>query len=277
MTIDTYDAGIRADLARLVRSDRTVHAFAFIGGSTESRKSLGQYFAKLLLCSEPGQQGPCGTCLSCRKFEHGNHEDLIFIQKPEDRESIVKDQILDVISRMEYKSFGGRYVVLIEDAQLMNPAAQNKLLKTLEEPVSPAVIILLTPVREALLPTVLSRCQQYTLESPAPEISDELKKQVQQFTKLILNRAPYYRKKDVLSPILDAKDDSRAQAAVFLDALEETIRNVLVNNAMAENKPLSPAQSRLLIDAVRHVETARQYIKQVHNTAYTLKQMCLRV
>lgn len=266
---------MKKELIALNNSGKTVHAFAFIGGSKESRLELGTFFARTLLCEDP-VNGFCGKCLACRKSEHGNHEDYIVVRKPEDRESIVKDQILQLIDRLSFKPYGSRYVVLIEDADLMNAASQNKLLKTLEEPQSQAVIILLSPTKDALLPTVLSRCRTCFLEEPSQALTEDLKQASREFLKLILSNGSYYRKKALIQPFTEDKDDSRGLALAFLDALELVCRDVLVNSAAGEGR-LSEAQKQKITDAVRQVEISRKYLKQLHSTAYTLKQMCLRV
>ena len=257
---------IASQLAVSVKSGRVVHAFAFIGGSAQDRSQIGMWLAGYLLCDDP-KDGPCGECLACRKIEHGNHEDLIYLSKPKDKETIVKDQILELIDRISFKPFGRRYVVIIEDAQLMNAASQNKLLKTLEEPVSDAVMILLTETAEGLLPTVLSRCACYYLEPAGSSVTEEDARMAEEFVRLIISGAPFYKKKAAITDILADKDNARSRALAFLDALEDTLRDRLVQGDVSDR----------LINAVKQAETSRKYIRQLHSAAYTLKQMCLRV
>ena len=129
---------IKNQIRSSLKRGKLVHAYAFTGGTAQERTEIGMWLCRTLFCE--AEEKPCGECLACRKFLHGNHEDFIVVKKPQDRESIVKDQILDLTDRLMLKPFGRRYAVVIEDAQLMNTAAQNKLLKTLEEPASEAVI-----------------------------------------------------------------------------------------------------------------------------------------
>ncbi len=264
---------IAEQLAARIESGSNVHAYAFTGGSPEDRMQLGSWLAQYLLCSEP-DMGPCGECLACRKFLHGNHEDLLLVRKNADRESIVKDQILELIDRLSFKPFGSRYVVIIEDAQLMNAASQNKLLKTLEEPVSETVMILLSERMEGLLPTVLSRCCVFCLqEQDAVEESADAKAAAR-FAGLIASGAPFYRKKQLISDILSDKESSRARADAFLAALEEELLKGLKS---ALRSGVTDDGKKRMQSAVEHVETGRRYIKQLHSVAYTLKQLCLRV
>ena len=263
---------IASQIAAAVKSGRVVHAYAFIGGSPEDRNSLALWLASYMLCKDPGD-GPCGSCISCQKIAHGNHEDVIFVRKPEDRESIVRTQILELIDRLSFKPFGSRYVAVIEDAQLMNAASQNKLLKTLEEPVSDAVMILLADSSEGLLPTVLSRCSCFYLQDADAQYSAAAGSIADQFIGLVISDAPFYRKKAALAPILEDKDDARAKAAEFLDALEQKLEQKLTK----EQGIMDAAACSKLINTVKQAETSRKYIKQLHSAAYTLKQFCLRV
>lgn len=74
----------------------------------------------------------------------------------------VREQINDTIMIRPYSSYYKIYIV--DEAEKMTVQAQNALLKTIEEPPSYAVIILITTNQEAFLPTILSRCVQMKLK-----------------------------------------------------------------------------------------------------------------
>jgi DNA polymerase-3 subunit delta' len=100
----------------------------------------------------------CGECASCKRIARGVHLDVIVIE-PGDSGSIKIEQVRDAIDRADYRPFEGkRRVVIIDHADALVPQAQNALLKTLEEPPSASVFILVSAMPDALLPTVLSRC-----------------------------------------------------------------------------------------------------------------------
>jgi DNA polymerase III subunit delta' len=100
----------------------------------------------------------CGQCAACTRIARGVHPDVLVIE-PGDSGSIKIDPIRDAIDRSSYRPFEGRRrVVIIDDADALVPQAQNSLLKTLEEPPSASIFILVTSRPDALLPTVLSRC-----------------------------------------------------------------------------------------------------------------------
>lgn len=104
------------------------------------------------------ERDACGECASCRRIARGVHPD-VFIVEPGDSGSIKIEQLRDVIDRSQYRPFEGRRrVVIIDEADAAGPDAQSALLKTLEEPPSASVFILVSSIPDALLPTVLSRC-----------------------------------------------------------------------------------------------------------------------
>ena len=266
---------VAEQLSRSISEGKLVHAFALTGGSPQDRLELGTWLSQYLFCSQP-DDGPCGECLPCRKFLHGNHEDFIHVKKQDDRESIVKDQVLELIDRLSLKPFGSRYVVLVEDAQLMNAASQNKLLKTLEEPVSEAVIILLADREEGLLQTVLSRCVVLRLEDTEGPSASEDAEAAARMAKLIAEGAPFYKKKAVIADIISDKENARKRAEAFLDCLEEELMKMLKASAGGAGS-LKEDKAGSIAAAVKHTETGRKYIKQLHSVGYTLKQLCLRV
>ena len=102
----------------------------------------------------------CGECAACRRIERNVHPDVIVVE-PGDSGSIKIEPIRDVVERAGYRPFEARRrVVIVDQADAMQPPAQSALLKTLEEPPSASVFVLVSAMPDALLPTVWSRCPQ---------------------------------------------------------------------------------------------------------------------
>jgi DNA polymerase III subunit delta' len=111
----------------------------------------------------------CGTCAACRRIARGVHPDVLFVE-PGDNGSIKVDQVREVIDRSAYRPFEGkRRAVVIDQADALVVAAQNALLKTLEEPPPASVFMLVTAHPDLLLPTVRSRCPRLSFRPLAAQ------------------------------------------------------------------------------------------------------------
>ena len=269
-SIDPQNSKIIQLLSESIEQGSIVHAYVFTGGSKDARADIGRWFAQTLLYTS--KNAPCGECLSCRKYEHGNHEDFISISRGKDRETISVEQISGLIDQLSLKPFGKMHVVLIADAELMNPAAQNKLLKTLEEPVSETVIILLADREESLLPTVLSRCVRFCVNSDASDVPEEIRETAKDFAAAFLSGAPYYKKKNIILPVISDKETSRDRALLFLDALEEELCSELKSQTVRRESTHTDS----IPEMIRQTEAGRRYLRQLHSVQWTLKQLCLR-
>ncbi|MFW5986208.1 MAG: DNA polymerase III subunit delta' [Halanaerobiales bacterium] len=146
-------------MKKAIRNERISHAYLLAGKDGIGKKALAEQFARAIFCPKK-ETDSCDSCLVCRKIEHGNHPDLKLIRG----ETIKIDQIRDLQKEIAYKPYeSNRKVYIIENADRMTPQAANSLLKTLEEPPSYAIIILLAAEVSRLLPTIVSRCQRINL------------------------------------------------------------------------------------------------------------------
>ena len=164
---DAWDAVLghekpRARLVRLLREGRVPHALLFSGPQGVGKKKTALALAAALLCSAPKDGLACGTCKSCKALAAGTHPDLYAVL-PEQAGKATPSVKIEQIRAMRGEAsraplLSGRRVVLIDDAETMNDAASNALLKTLEEPVGATTFLLITGARQAVLPTIVSRC-----------------------------------------------------------------------------------------------------------------------
>lgn len=137
---------------------------------------VAQAFLTRLMClgAEAEDQDSCGRCRSCVAVGRGDHPDLARMTK--DGATIRIDQVRDALGRLRFDPVVGRVKgLVVESAELLREEAANALLKTLEEPPSNTVFVLVTPKPQLLLETIRSRCQvlRFAELSPA-DIADLL-------------------------------------------------------------------------------------------------------
>ncbi|MCL6454530.1 MAG: hypothetical protein K6T78_13075 [Alicyclobacillus sp.] len=146
------------------------HALLFVGTAPVTRH-FTEFFAKMLLCT--GSTAPCGTCVSCRQMDNGNQPDFLRLA-PAGKTGVRTAQIEELQARITRKAHGSRVVYVLEAVDQLNPAAANRLLKTLEEP-QPQVMALLCAQSEGrVLPTIRSRCFLYRLGAGSAVWDDPL-------------------------------------------------------------------------------------------------------
>ena len=152
-------------ISSAVENNRVSHAYILNGERGSGKKMLANLFAMTLLC-ETGDNEPCGKCHSCKQAESGNHPDIIRVTHEKPNSISVDDIRTQVNNTVDIKPYQGPYkVYLIPQADMMTPQAQNAILKTIEEPPSYAVFLLLTENAETLLPTINSRCVMLKLRN----------------------------------------------------------------------------------------------------------------
>ena len=143
-----------------LENDRISHAYIFLGPSGVGRKLTAVNFAKAVNCSSASGQDSCDICQSCRKIDSSNHPDVLIL-KPEKESSAIKiEKVRELIKDIGLKPYEGRKkVYIIDGADLMKHEASAAVLKTLEEPPTDAVMILLAENLGSLLRTIVSRSQ----------------------------------------------------------------------------------------------------------------------
>ena len=147
-------------LKRSLENDTLSHAFIFFGPSGIGKKLVALNLAKAINCMAEKSARPCDACAPCKKIGSANHPDIFLIQPEKEGASIKIDTIRDLIKDIGLKPYEARKkAYIIDEAETMTPDAQNALLKTLEEPPSESVLVLVTENMDALLPTIVSRSQ----------------------------------------------------------------------------------------------------------------------
>ncbi len=149
---------IKEHLQEAILSGMLSHAYILNGEKGCGKSMIANAFAMTLLCENGGAE-PCMTCHSCKQVLSDNHPDIkrLITEKPNlIRVDEIRQQIVNDVAIKPYN--GDHKIYIIPDAENMNPAAQNALLKTLEEPPAYVVILLLCNNADMLLETIRSRC-----------------------------------------------------------------------------------------------------------------------
>ncbi|MGH2379503.1 MAG: ATP-binding protein, partial [Candidatus Limnocylindria bacterium] len=159
--------------ARAAEGD-VAHAYGLFGPRSVGKRTVALRLAQTLQC-ERALPGGCGTCLSCRKIERLVHPDVRLVTRAGDKKLIGIEQIREMREDLALRPLEGRRrVVIIDDAGEMDQA-QDALLKTLEEPPSHAVLLLVTTTPASLHETIRSRVQPLQLRLvPTDEIARRL-------------------------------------------------------------------------------------------------------
>lgn len=152
---------LRQRLGRMLDDGVPGHAYAFTGAPGMGKRTLAGVFAAGWLCGGTGTT-PCGVCPSCRMFKAETHPDVCRILP--DARKIPIDAIRAMQARFSERAAFGRRLCLIQEAEKMNEAAQNALLKTLEEPPPDSLLLLTTSGFDSLQSTIRSRVVRLPLD-----------------------------------------------------------------------------------------------------------------
>jgi DNA polymerase-3 subunit delta' len=165
----TGNAAVTGRLQHLISSGKLPRSMIFSGRAGVGKLEAAMTLAQALNCMERTDDA-CGRCPSCARIAKGEHSDVRLLS-PEGRGGQLRAEgVREAAAEVPFRPFEGRRrVVILADAERMNPTTANTLLKTLEEPPPWATLILVTANEAALLPTILSRCQTFRFSPLAPE------------------------------------------------------------------------------------------------------------
>lgn len=158
-------------LLRAKRDGRLGQALLISGPSGIGKGWLLDRLIGLLLCAQPTANGErCGACADCRLLDSAHHPDSVLVEPDPDRASheIRADQVRELCSREALSpTRGASKVLVLRPAEAMNAFAANSLLKTLEEPVTSTLWVLVSERPQRLPQTIRSRCQRVALSVPS--------------------------------------------------------------------------------------------------------------
>lgn len=150
-------------------SGRIPHAYLIEGPRGSGRRTLAKIIAAACVCSAEDAQTPCGECPHCVKAATGNHPDIRVFESGSGPRSFSVDTVRSIRAEaFVAPNEAARKAFILTDIQNMTEAAQNALLKILEEPPAFLTFILTCDGRSRVLETVRSRCRMLAL-SPLSE------------------------------------------------------------------------------------------------------------
>jgi len=178
---------ITEHLKKEILSGGVSHAYLFTGIDGVGKKKTALEFAKTLLCTAAANK-PCGRCSVCSQIDHGNHPDVQVITPKQGETTIKITQVRAMVGKLSIKPYTGDLrMIIIDDADRMTPEAQNSLLKSLEEPLSYNLFVLLTTHPQSILTTIRSRCQSYYFHPLANEVVAEILKEETEYSSAVID------------------------------------------------------------------------------------------
>ncbi|HEY8559146.1 MAG TPA: DNA polymerase III subunit delta' C-terminal domain-containing protein [Pyrinomonadaceae bacterium] len=166
---------IKEILRRMLANDRVPRSLLFAGIEGVGKKEFALELAKSFVCVNKKDAEACDECAACRRADQFNfpkpddrdaHKQIVFSEFPDIglvvpyNKNILVDAVRDLEKEANYRPYEAKArFFIIDDADKMNDAASNALLKTLEEPSATSHIFLVSARPDSLLQTIRSRCQ----------------------------------------------------------------------------------------------------------------------
>ena len=158
---------VTTTLQHQVEKGNVSHAYLFTGSRGTGKTTCAKILSRAINCLNPQGGNPCGECENCRGILKDSVPDVLEIDAASNNGV---DYIRELRERIAFAPQQAKFrVYIIDEVHMLSTAASNALLKTLEEPPKHAVFILATTEINAILPTILSRCQRYDFHRIEPE------------------------------------------------------------------------------------------------------------
>lgn len=261
--------GIAERLGKVIKNGKLSHAYIIEGDNLSGKEDFALDFAKAILCPESPGVG-CDKCKTCKMINSGTYRDLYRVEA--DDRSLKQGQIEELQDRLSKTPMEerGRNIAIIGDSDTMTSRAQNRLLKTLEEPPLGTVIMLLSENSENLLRTIRSRCQTIRLysgiESPITPEMESLRDLARNVMGMIDSGRYFHEIKREVETVADKKT-----ALLFLDLLETEYRSLMLKKGKA-GRTADKEISRIGV-----IEKAREDIRYNVREKYVLCDLILKL
>ena len=170
MSVNTpaWFGAARDEVDAALKANRLSHGILIHEDPGAGGLDLARWITQRVNCSADSK--PCGECQGCRWIAAGQHPDVTQLSPEGESKQILIQAVRDLAADLSLTAHTKGYkVAIIAPADAMNPFAANALLKTLEEPPSRTLVLLVTSQPSRLLPTLRSRCSKLRLVAPSRE------------------------------------------------------------------------------------------------------------
>lgn len=286
---------VKTLLTNAVQTNNVLHSYLFSGIDGIGKSLFAKQFAQMILCTS-NEVKPCGICKSCLEFQGESHPDFLVIE-PEDGKTIKIEQIRYLQEKIAEKPVTSeKKVYIINNSDAMTREASNALLKTLEEPPTYAILILITDNENKLLVTIKSRCTKINFQPLAEKeikeyinkiasgektMSDSMVKQCQgsigRLIKIQEEQEKYFMVEQ-LTEILEKKDITQIwrEAEVLYDA-KENIYDLLDYINVVFFEKLQTTKDFKYTKAVSIIEQTKKRIASNANYDMTIDNLLLKL
>lgn len=241
------------------------HAFLLTGVPSLGKRTLANRFAQSLLCERPVDGNPCFDCGSCRRVMRGSHPDVSVVSLEEQNRqagergskaaTLTIETARSISAQAPLRPMNGDWrFVIVDDAERLLPDAQEALLKTIEEPPPFLVLLLVASDREAMLPTIRSRCELFELGAvPIAEIEaflldSDVAADIANAASAFSNGAPGWAIRAAADPLLIEESASIVeQAASWIESTN--FERVATALAMSDALSRQRAETMAVIEA----------------------------
>lgn len=269
MSLDAYRGygNVIERIRQAIVNGNISHAYIIEGDSCIDKTAFAKNVIKGIMCREKPGTG-CDCCPVCIKIDHDNYEDLYYARADEKSLNLKDKEVFGLQEKLKSRpTAGDRNFAIIENADSMTPRAQNRLLKTLEEPAPGTVIFLLSENTDNLLRTITSRCVAFRLGNFTDNTDNLDLAMAEELLKMIVEGA-YFAD---INKYLGKKVKDRKTAFVLLDSLER-----IFHRDMTENRNSSFGKNNI-VNNVNYVEEARRDLLANVNFKYAIRNMILKI
>lgn len=233
--------------SKALKRNQLSHSYIFEGPYGVGKKTFAKKLVKAILCEDRQQDKACNKCQSCHMVESGNHPDIITIEK--DTKVTKVDNIRqNIVREMEIKPYQSENkVVIVNSADTINVQGQNAMLKTIEEPPSYGIIILVCENLSSMLPTIKSRCITVRFNPLSKE----------KMGAYLENRGIYGEEKEIYTKL------SEGSIGVVNDILQDEVYLMLRKQSVDYLERLNKADLLKLYDIVKEITDQKEDIEKI--------------